>query len=232
MLGMPSTSNTPIVHPKIANEVLQDRITLLRETVNPDERIIIALAGVPGSGKSTVTAKLLAGLAREGIDDVAVVPMDGFHHSKATLATFPDPVEAFRRRGKPFTFDAAAFIQAVVKLRAVRVAKADDPSLAIWLPSFDHAIQDPVPRDICIPSTVRVVVIEGNYTLFNHSPWCAMAELAHEKSLAKQRLPKRHVTAGIEATLEAGEKRAEENDLPNGDLIMSSLIGPDMVLEG
>lgn len=38
-------------------------------------RTLVALAGVPGSGKSTVSAALLVELAARGINDVVVVPM-------------------------------------------------------------------------------------------------------------------------------------------------------------
>lgn len=40
-----------------------------------DSRILIALAGVPGSGKSTLSQALLAELASRQIDHVSVVPM-------------------------------------------------------------------------------------------------------------------------------------------------------------
>jgi tRNA uridine 5-carbamoylmethylation protein Kti12 len=36
---------------------------------------LIALAGVPGSGKSTVSQELLLELSSRGIHDVAIVPM-------------------------------------------------------------------------------------------------------------------------------------------------------------
>ena len=38
-------------------------------------RLLVALAGVPGSGKSTVSQALLLELAAKGIEDVVVVPM-------------------------------------------------------------------------------------------------------------------------------------------------------------
>ena len=38
-------------------------------------RILVALAGVPGSGKSTVSQALLAELSARNIHDVAIVPM-------------------------------------------------------------------------------------------------------------------------------------------------------------
>ena len=42
-----------------------------------DQRILIALAGVPGSGKSTICGAVLAALKTAGIGSVAVVPQVG-----------------------------------------------------------------------------------------------------------------------------------------------------------
>ncbi|KAK7978713.1 nicotinamide riboside kinase [Apiospora saccharicola] len=198
---------------------LQDRLDRLLEQQKTDGRgrILIALAGVPGSGKTTVSSALLASLARNGRsrEDVVVVPMDGFHHTKATLASFSDPDMAFRRRGAPFTFDADGLLDLI---------------------AFDHAVQDPVADDIRISSRSKVVIIEGNYTLLNERPWNKIAELVHESrwfvdvppEVAKERLVLRHLAAGIETSREAAAHRAEENDLPNGDLIRSNLIEPDV----
>lgn len=58
-----------------AIEVLQDRLVALRKKVDPRRRIIVAFAGAPGSGKSTITAGMLAGLQKTGISDVGVIPM-------------------------------------------------------------------------------------------------------------------------------------------------------------
>ena len=48
---------------------------LERQAFNPRQRMLVALAGVPGSGKSTVSTALLQELARRGLQDVAIVPM-------------------------------------------------------------------------------------------------------------------------------------------------------------
>jgi putative protein kinase ArgK-like GTPase of G3E family len=48
---------------------------LARQAGNPRQRILVGLAGVPGSGKSTVSDALIAELVRRGVQDVAVVPM-------------------------------------------------------------------------------------------------------------------------------------------------------------
>jgi len=55
--------------------ILQDRIISLLNNSPPKRRIVIALAGVPGSGKSTIATTLLAHLDRAGIRDVVVAPM-------------------------------------------------------------------------------------------------------------------------------------------------------------
>jgi pantothenate kinase len=106
---------------------------------------------------------------------------DGFHYSKAKLKAFPDPAEAFRCRGAPFTFDARAFIAAVRELRKSKVTSGMDPSQSIAFHNFDHATQDPVEGDIQVPSTTKVVILEGNYTLLNQKPWSEIPMLAHDR---------------------------------------------------
>jgi putative protein kinase ArgK-like GTPase of G3E family len=48
---------------------------LARQACDPRQRILVGLAGVPGSGKSTVSDALIAELVLRGVQDVAVVPM-------------------------------------------------------------------------------------------------------------------------------------------------------------
>lgn len=42
---------------------------------DPTRRILIAMAGVPGSGKTTISNALMQDLNKHGIHDVAVIPM-------------------------------------------------------------------------------------------------------------------------------------------------------------
>lgn len=46
-----------------------------KKPADPGGRVLIALAGVPGSGKSTISSALLRALPNKGIDEVAVLPM-------------------------------------------------------------------------------------------------------------------------------------------------------------
>lgn len=61
-----------------ACEILQDRLVSLLNNSPPERRIVIALAGIPGSGKSTIAAALLAHLDKAGTRDVFIAPMVWF----------------------------------------------------------------------------------------------------------------------------------------------------------
>ncbi|KAF9730946.1 hypothetical protein PMIN06_004604 [Paraphaeosphaeria minitans] len=203
-------------------------------------RILVALAGVPGSGKSTVSAALLEELAARGITDIAVVPMDGFHLTKKQLSALPDPEKAFARRGAPFTFDASSFLSLIQSLAATPLPTPPSPSseAILYAPDFDHALQDPVQDGIPISSRMRLIIVEGNYVLLDEELWRGIAALCAEKwfvdtprEVVMERLVRRHLAAGIETDVGEAVKRVEANDLPNGDVIRERLIKPDVFVE-
>ncbi|KAL0942372.1 uncharacterized protein CTRU02_200258 [Colletotrichum truncatum] len=159
--------------------------------------------------------------------------MDGYHLTRAQLSAMPDPVNAHARRGAAFTFDGAAFHKLVVSLR--QPLHADSSS--IYAPSFDHAVKDPKENDIAILPSHRIVVFEGNYLALDKSPWNDAARLMDELwfvdvdfEVARRRLIKRHVKAGIAKNEEDADRRARENDLVNGREIMDHRIKVDEVV--
>jgi pantothenate kinase len=196
---------------------------------------MIAISGIPGSGKTTlavIVTKRLNALHHEHepastTDIAAFIPMDGYHLSRAQLSAMPDPDNAHARRGAAFTFDGDKFLILVQELR--KPLLPESPTL--YAPSFDHAVKDPVDDDIPIHPSARVICFEGNYLSLDKKPWSDAAQLMDELwfvkvefEKARERLVKRHVKAGIAADEEAAHKRVTENDLVNGKEIVEGKL--------
>jgi pantothenate kinase len=74
--------------------------SLLEYLLHCDTRILIGVAGIPGAGKTTLTAQLCQQLNQHFQSTVSImVPMDGFHLTHAQLDALPNAAEAHRRRG-------------------------------------------------------------------------------------------------------------------------------------
>lgn len=208
------------------------------ETPN-SRRLMIAVSGIPGSGKTTlaaIVAKRLnelhhqesPGLAsNDGV--AAFVPMDGYHLSREQLSAMPDPDTAHARRGAAFTFDAPAFLALIKQLREPLCAE----SRTLYAPSFDHAVKDPVANDIPIHPTARILVFEGNYLSLGSGAreWKEAAEMMDElwfvevdEAVARKRLVSRHIAAGLAKDEDEAGRRADENDLVNGKEIIKGRL--------
>ena len=160
--------------------------------------------------------------------------MDGYHLSRTQLSAMPDPQTAHARRGAAFTFDAAAFLKLVERLRKPLAPETK----TIYAPSFDHAVKDPVENAIPIKATARIIIFEGNYLSLGDGDWKQAAGLMDELwfvqvdfQTAKRRLAARHVKAGIAKDLQEGEKRADENDLVNGKEIVDRMLPVQEIIE-
>ncbi|KIW05290.1 uncharacterized protein PV09_03817 [Verruconis gallopava] len=202
------------------------------------QRLLIAISGIPGSGKTTLATKVSKrinefyaaaspGLSGGGQEIAAFIPMDGYHLSRAQLDAMPDPVYAHARRGAAFTFDDASFLRLVQKLREPLLPE----TTTVYAPSFDHAVKDPVEDDIAIAPGVRVCIFEGNYCSLNRAKWKEAADLMDELwfvevgfDVARERLANRHVAAGIARNKDEGYRRADENDLVNGREIVEGRV--------
>ena len=197
-----------------------------------------------GSGKTTLAAKVTTalnalhaqespGLVSSSSVVAAFVPMDGYHLSRAQLSALPDPTTAHARRGAAFTFDGDSFLRLV---RALREPVCPE-STTLYAPSFDHAVKDPVADDLAIAPSVRIVVFEGNYLMLDKEPWREAAGFMDEKwfvdvefEVARRRLMRRHVEAGIAVDEEEAGRRADENDLVNGREIVDLRLHADEVV--
>ncbi|KAJ6439807.1 phosphoribulokinase uridine kinase family protein [Purpureocillium lavendulum] len=190
-------------------------------------RLIIAVAGPPGSGKTTIARHVvdLVSHAPSGPSIVAV-SADGFHLPLSTLRTLPNAAEALARRGAPWTFDGRAAAELVLRLRD-RAGRGP-----VSAPTFDHAVKDPIEDGITVASDVDVCVFEGNYLLCDEGPWSAIADAVDDRwlvrvdsDLARRRVAARHLKAGIESTMADALKRAQVNDMVNGEYVMRHSFG-------
>lgn len=203
-----------------------DRLTDLAQTIlqtpYAGRRRLVALAGAPASGKSTLADALADTLRAEGAC-VQVVPMDGFHLDNAIL----NARGLLARKGAPQTFDAAGFVQLVGRLRH---------ETSVVYPLFDRA------RDIAIAGAAEVgaqcdtVIVEGNYVLFDQPLWRSLAaiwdssiRLDVPKDILEQRLVARWVAHGLD--VQVALVLAQENDLPNAQMVLEHMLPATLTLD-
>lgn len=123
---------------------------LQRAELRSGARLLVGIAGPPGSGKSTLAAEIAHVLGARA----AVVPMDGFHLTNAEL----DERGLRDRKGAPETFDVDGFAALLTRLRNAE---------AVTAPAFDRTIDASRPDAITIDTGVTIVIVEGNYLLFD-----------------------------------------------------------------
>ncbi|EGW30094.1 uncharacterized protein SPAPADRAFT_144289 [Spathaspora passalidarum NRRL Y-27907] len=215
-------TDTSTVHVKKSHlDKIVKRVYEKYHSVDNRRRLVISLAGIPGSGKSTLAQRLLPRLER--YFNTVVLPMDGFHLSREELARMDDPQEAFARRGAPFTFNPRGFIDVIKKI--------SDPAYTdtVYAPSFDHAVKDPVDGGVTIGPDAQVVIVEGNYVSLKDEVWDQIESLVDDTwflqcdlGLAKRRIVRRHIEAGISSDEQEAIDRAEGNDLINARYIIEN----------
>ena len=200
-------------------ETLADTI-LARAGAAP--RFMVALAGPPGSGKSTVAAALARALETRG-ENVAVVPMDGFHYDDAVLKErgLGD------RKGAPETFDFAGF-HALLKRISAREAE-------VAVPLFDREMELSRAAAAVVAGETRLILVEGNYLLLNEEPWTKLQGLfdfslfldTPRGELERRLMARWH---GHGRSAEAARRWVETNDLPNAERVIQRRRPADATL--
>jgi len=144
-----------------------DLLERLPSRRGPGRPLLVALSGMPGSGKST-TSEILKRLLHP---QCFVVPLDGFHLPLSSLRSRPDATEAIYRRGALDTFDPDA-----LREKLLQVLEGNEAS--VKFPDFDHAEGDPVDDALCFERSVhQIVLVEGLYLLQQQEGWSALADL-------------------------------------------------------
>ncbi|MGF6330904.1 pantothenate kinase [Pseudomonas sp. BS3782 TE3695] len=179
-------------------------------------RIVVALAGPPGAGKSTVSQALVEALNNVMPGSAAVVPGDGFHYDDAVLGS----LNLLDRKGSPDTFDVGGFRSLLLRLRA-----NNEPAVAV--PVFDRILEISRAAGQLISSDVKYLIVEGNYLLLDLAPWSSLIDcfdatimLQADRETLEARLLDRWRSLGFdEAT---SYEKVHRNDLPNADIVIAA----------
>lgn len=226
-------------------ELIVQRFREEQKKRGPPHRILVGLAGRPGSGKTTalhiiadaVESRLASGSPSTSSRRCVCMPMDGYHLYRRELAAMKDPKEAFRRRGAEWTFNPENLARDLQQLKSIDHTKSPPTYTATYVPSFNHGTGDPVEKDILIPAEAQVVLVEGNYLLYSGTPeWAKVVSqfdvklfLYCSRDLCTERLCRRHMKAW-KTTREAAMTRAKGSDTTNGDLVDTTRTLADKVI--
>ena len=201
------------------SEIAHLAATLFRKA-SGRKRVLVAVAGAPASGKSTLAEALLPLLPE---DSAAIVQMDGFHLDNAVLQARG----LMARKGAPESFDFDGFRALLERLRR------GDEDVAV--PLFDRKADLARAGASVVPAAAKFVLVEGNYLLFDESPWYGLSPLFDltvwldaPAAELEERLLRRWTEAGM--TPQAARDRTFSNDLPNAERIRAARREADVTI--
>lgn len=199
----------------------------------PDRRMLVAVAGPPGCGKTAFAETLSSVInARSDVKCSLMVGLDGWHHPNAYLDT-----HAVTRDGK------------IISLRQIKGAPEtyDHEAIAAFLdrapfvknmtfPVYSREKHDPMPGLGVIGVEQRFLILEGNYWLLDSDPWLTFQNgfdyriaLTAAPQALLDGLRNRHLRGGKPA--EWIEEHLQRVDLANIDFVLSHSVPADVVVE-
>lgn len=190
-----------------------------------NQRVLIAIAGAPGSGKSSLAERAVEIINQKSAITSALFPMDGYHYDNTVL----EAMGRLQFKGAIDTFDAHGLRHMLQRLKA-----NEDDNIAI--PIFDRAIEIARAGGRLIPQSTNIIICEGNYLLADTKPWGRLKEIFDftifvdvDKQELRRRLQTRWHNYGLDEV--DVNRKVEDNDLPNGLYIIKTAVEPDLYLK-
>lgn len=184
------------------------------------DRFIVAVAGPPAAGKSTIAERIVLELRAKG-ERASGVPMDGFHYDDAVL----ESLGLRSRKGSPPTFDVAGFAVLLHRL------KAREPDVAI--PHFDRSLELSRAAAELVSADTKFLIAEGNYLLLDYAPWTTLRplfDMTVQLDVPIDELDRRLVARWDHYGRDRVEARKwiDTNDLPNIRHVLEHSNGADI----
>ena len=188
------------------------------------QRIMVAVCGAPGAGKTTFSSELQRYLiSGKPSLSTQTIAMDGFHFDNGILAKNG----LLSIKGAPQTFDVKAFEDL---LKSTANHQQD-----LWAPEFDRDTETVIHKAFCIKKESQVILVEGNYLLLNQPSWAHLKEyfdlsifIEVAQLELQQRLVQRWINQGYD--LASAHQKAIDNDLVNGEKVIKYSHRADIYL--
>jgi len=196
------------------------------------KRLIVVVAGPPGSGKTVFATLLVAVINAEADREEAVqIPLDGWHYPNKYLDTHTTPYldqDMLLRqiKGSPVTYDTTAAYSCLEKIRK---------GGQISYPVYSRIQHDPIANRGMVEPYHHIVILEGNYWLLQEAPWAKFQPLfdvrifltAKAETLLEG-LRQRRLRGGRSA--ESTEQQIANVDLPNIEYVLKNSARADIIV--
>jgi len=199
-------------------------------------RLVVGIAGPPGSGKSVfaaVLSRLMEAFQEDAEPGAVVIGLDGFHYANEHLDNHHRAIPGLQPellrtvKGAPETFDVETFVSALDALRS-------EPQLD--LPAYDRVLHDPVAGSVHVEEAHRLALVEGNYLLLDENGWEQVRPrldlrlfISIPLEAIRPHIIERHVRGGRSA--DDAERHFERVDRRNYEFCIPTMQRADVVIE-